>query len=173
VDYNIKPCIPGPGAPPTWSLATIPQTTITFASNTSLNNFKETENITELNSDGSAGDAAGQVVSTSTGSSTMTLANATGTFTVGSFLQGPLKTISNTRLYLTLNNTGNVTNMQSADPGFLTQTGTPSQLVFPATFPSGQTPDTELPAGTSLTVAVNATNASGTSSAVSSPVTPT
>jgi hypothetical protein len=172
-DYNIKPCITSPGPFGSMAIATNPQTTITFSSNQSLNNFSPTENITELNSDGSAGDATGQVVSTNTGTNTMVLANASGTFTIGSFLQGPLKTISNTRLYLTLNNTGNVTNMQSADPGFLTQTGTPSQLVFPATFPSGQTPDTELPAGTSLTVAVNATNASGTSSAVSSPVTPT
>ena len=61
--------------------------------------------------------------------------------------------------YLVLDSVGNVTDVSSADPGFQTiGPGTEIDLTFPATLPSGSTPDEELPAGASIQVEVEATN---------------
>ena len=75
-------------------------------------------------------------------------------------------------LYLVIDSVGNVTDLSSSDPGFVDQGSGTGPLNFPATFPSGSTPDEELPPGTSLQVEVQATNELGSSTKLSSPITP-
>lgn len=75
--------------------------------------------------------------------------------------------------YLVLDSVGNVTNISSADPGFTTiGPGTEIDLTFPATFPSGDAPDTELPAGAAIQVEVEATNSVASDTYTSSSVIP-
>ena len=75
--------------------------------------------------------------------------------------------------YLVLDSVGNVTNISSADPGFTTMgPGTEIDLTFPATFPSGDAPDTELPAGAAIQVEVEATNSVASDTYPSSTITP-
>ena len=95
---------------------------------------------------------------------------------VGQRLSTP-RTVPNTTLHCTLNSTGTVTGLQSTDPGYtnVTMTGTgpyTQAITFPATLPSGNAPDVDLPAGTTLTVSVQASNTAGTVSATSSAITP-
>ena len=117
---------------------------------------------------------SGVVASTDASAKTMTLRSSSGTWSVntGNWVIGPEKTVAGTKLYTVVDNAGAVSDLQSTDPGFVSQTGTPVSLTFPATFPSGNAPDADLPAGTTLTVEVNATNASGSDSATSNTVTP-
>jgi hypothetical protein len=109
---------------------------------------------------------------------TVNLSASTGTWVNGQIVTGPVKASSKVRLYCTLNGTGNVTDLQSADPGFTTWpvTGGPTTyngtVTFPATLPSGQPPDTDLPAGTHLQVEVEASNASGSDTQKSITITP-
>ena len=66
--------------------------------------------------------------------------------------------------FLVIDSSVNVTSMQTADPGFVeVGPGSSFDLKFPATFPSGKTPDEELPAGTSIKAFAEATNASASS----------
>jgi hypothetical protein len=77
------------------------------------------------------------------------------------------------RLYLKFNAAGTVTDMQSADPGFVTMTNAATPvLTFPATFPSGNAPDVELPNGTTITAVVQASNTSGSLTKTSNTLTP-
>ena len=76
--------------------------------------------------------------------------------------------------YLVLDSVGNVTNISSSDPGFTTiGPGTAIDLTFPATLPSGDAPDTELPAGASIQVEVQASNSASSDTFTSNSVTPT
>jgi len=95
-------------------------------------------------------------------------------FAIGSTVIGAATPLLEQTLYATISNTGTVTDLQKGDPGFVNmQTNSTSQAVtWPATLPSGQDPDTDLPAGTSMTVRGKATNPSG-SSTKSATVTPT
>jgi hypothetical protein len=94
-------------------------------------------------------------------------------FHVGDKIHGLPKVTPGVRLYLKFDAAGAVSDMQSADPGYVqtTDQNTP-KLTFPATFPSGKTPDDELPAGTTITVEVQATNTSGTVTKTSNTLTP-
>lgn len=66
--------------------------------------------------------------------------------------------------YLVLDNVGNVTSITSVDPGYVNVGPDINHtLTFPATFPSGDTPDEELPAGTTIKVSAQATNSQGSS----------
>ena len=66
--------------------------------------------------------------------------------------------------YLVLDNVGNVTSITSVDPGYVNVgPDTNLTLAFPATFPSGDTPDEELPTGTTIKVSAQATNSLGSS----------
>lgn len=77
------------------------------------------------------------------------------------------------RMYCTLDGTGGVTGLQSADPGYTAVSGSsPYHVTFPALLPSGAAPDADLPAGTTLTAAVQASNASGNDAANSNTITP-
>ena len=66
--------------------------------------------------------------------------------------------------YLIIDGTGNVTGTISSDPGYVSVGPDVNQtLTFPATFPSGNAPDAELPAGTTFKVSAQATNSIGSS----------
>lgn len=94
-------------------------------------------------------------------------------FKVGDKIHGAPKAAPGTRLYLKFDVAGTVTDLQSADPGYVTMTGnSPYTLTFPATLPSGNPPDTDLPAGTTITTEVQATNTAGTVTKTSNTVTP-
>ena len=75
--------------------------------------------------------------------------------------------------FLIIDVTGSVTSTQGSDPGF-TQLGPGStqQITFPATFPTGNSPDVELPAGTTLQVEIEATNSSASDTYPSNIITP-
>ena len=75
--------------------------------------------------------------------------------------------------YLVLDSVGNVTDLTSSDPGFTTMgPGTDIDLTFPATFPSGSTPDEEIAAGASIQVEVEATNSVASDTYTSGAITP-
>ena len=95
--------------------------------------------------------------------STMNIAGSEGTWTPNAdkYVVGPEKIVSNARQYLKFDSSGNVTDMQSRpqDPPYTTTTTNPSlTLTFPSTFPSGETPDDELPEGTTLSVGIASEN---------------
>jgi hypothetical protein len=124
----------------------------------------------------------GTVGSVNTTAKTMLLATSTGTWgpaNTGKYVIGPTKSTpaANVKLYCKLDAAGAVSDLQSADPGFTawTPAGTgpyTGAVKFPATLPSGAAPDTDLPAGTTITVEVQATNTSGSDSAKSNTVAP-
>ena len=153
---------------------------LTLTDNTQLINFAAGDAITEVTSTGTAGDATGTVGAVDAVAKTITLGSSSGTWDVGSAVKGPLKTPAggaSVKLYCKLNATGAVTDLQSADPGFTawTPAGTgpyTGTVTFPATLPTGNAPDVDLPAATTITVEVQATNASGSDSAKSNTVTP-
>jgi hypothetical protein len=148
-----------------------------FTDNTSLANFVAGEAVTEV---GNADDGTGTVsaVNAAAVPPTMKLAAVGGTWDVGSAVKGPLKTTGpNAKLYCKLDAAGAVSDLQSADPGFTawTPAGTgpyTGTVTFPATLPTGNAPDADLPAGTTITVEVQATNTSGSDSAKSNTVIP-
>jgi hypothetical protein len=151
---------------------------LNLTDNTQLANFATGDAITEVAAGGAAGDATGTVGAVDTTANTITLAASAGTWDVGSQVKGPTKASSNVKLYCKLDSAGAVSDLQSADPGFTAWTPTGSgpytgSITWPATLPSGQPPDSDLPAGTSLTVEVQASNTAGTDSAKSTTITPT
>ena len=93
------------------------------------------------------------------------------------FVTGPTRPAANVKLFCKLDAAGAVSDLQSADPGFTawTPAGTgpyTGTVTFPATLPTGKAPDADLPAGTTITVEVEASNTAGTDSAKSNTVTP-
>lgn len=80
---------------------------------------------------------------------------------------------SQATLYAVLSGAGAVTDLTSSDPGFVNLGyGVDNTITFPATFPSGNTPDVELPAGTTIQATVEFTNSQGTVTADSNTLTP-
>jgi hypothetical protein len=148
-------------------------TSFEFASNTAFSNLTVGAPVTES---GNGDDGKGNIVSLYPTSTPpyMQIAGITGTWDVGSRISAPpVQSATTTRLYCTLNGTGGVTNLQSADPGYTTVAGaSPYHVTFPATLPSGDAPDADLPAGTTLTTEVQATNSAGTVTKASNTVTP-
>lgn len=66
--------------------------------------------------------------------------------------------------YLVIDATGAVSGTVGSDPGYVgVGPNTSKTLTFPATFPSGNSPDDELPVGTTLKVSAQATNSIGSS----------
>lgn len=91
--------------------------------------------------------------------------NSPYTYQVGDVIEAKYPTSSgeSTR-YLIISASGDVTGTIGYDPGYV-QVGpdTSQTLTFPATFASGDTPDEELPAGTTIKVSAQATNSEGSS----------
>ena len=76
-------------------------------------------------------------------------------------------------LFTVMDNSGNITDLSLEDPGYTPMVGDPTYTTtFPSIFPSGQTPDVELPPGTKYQVEVKATNTFGTDTKVSNDVMP-
>tara|TARA_B100000035_G_scaffold173790_1_gene148287 strand:- start:580 stop:2679 length:2100 start_codon:yes stop_codon:yes gene_type:complete len=91
--------------------------------------------------------------------------NSPYTYQAGDVIEAKYPTSSgeSTR-YLIINASGAVTGTIGSDPGYVEVGPDISQtLTFPATFASGDTPDEELPAGTTLKVSAQATNSEGSS----------
>ena len=66
--------------------------------------------------------------------------------------------------YLVIDATGAISGTVGSDPGYVSVGPDTSQtLTFPATFASGDSPDEELPAGTTIKVSAQATNSEGSS----------
>ena len=81
-------------------------------------------------------------------------------------------TASSTR-YLVVSTQGAVSTHTAVDPGFVTQgPGLSHTLTFPATFPTGNAPDDELPSGTSIQVQIRASNDVANDNYTSNSVTP-
>jgi hypothetical protein len=103
---------------------------------------------------------------------TIGIANKTGTFQVGEKLQLSV-TKTGTTLYTVHDATGLVSSLQSADPGVTpVNTASSYHLTFPATFPTGNPPDLDLPPGTTLKVELEASNAAGKATATTNIITP-
>jgi hypothetical protein len=148
-----------------------------FADNSALDKIAAGDTVTEV---GNGNDGVGLVYSVDIAAKTVDLSFVSGTWDVGSAVKGPVKLPAagaKVRLYCKLDAAGVVSDLQSADPGFTAwtpagagpYTGT---VTFPATLPSGIAPDTDLPAGTTITVEVEASNMNGSDSATSNTVTP-
>jgi hypothetical protein len=76
-------------------------------------------------------------------------------------------------LFTVMDNSGNISDLSVEDPGYTTMIGDPTYTTtFPSVFPSGQTPDVELPPGTKYQVEVVATNTLGNDNAFSNDVMP-
>ena len=108
---------------------------------------------------------------------TVNLATSSGTWVDNVDVTGPAKQLQldGTKKYLDFDSNGNVSSLLDApqSPAYITTDINPGlTLTFPATFPSGLTPDEELGDGTTLTVEVTAENDAGTSGPLSATVQP-
>ena len=105
----------------------------------------------------------------------MTLSESSGTWEVGQTVTMDEKEQVISTLYCEIDTIGNVTGLSSTDPGYTDQASnaTTQSITFPTQFPTGNTPDVDLPEGTSLKVSAKATNDLGTSSATSNTLFPT
>jgi hypothetical protein len=141
--------------------------TLTFASAADLTGFAVGDHVVNSADPTSKGN-----ITDITGN-TVTLAPQLGpAFAVGNKMT-LTKAVANTTKYLQLTPTGAVTGLLSADPGYThTAFSSAASLIFPATLPSGAAPDTDLPAGTTLTIEAKGVNAAGSSAAVTSTITP-
>ena len=139
-------------------------TALTFSDTTGLDNLVAGDTLTQSN-----GAASGVIKSIS--GTLVPLSSTTGTWTPGQTANGPDKPVANTTKYLEFDSSGNVSDLLDApqSPPYTTTDADPTlTLKFPATFPSGNTPDDELTEGTTLTVSVDVTNASGSDDAEAS-----
>ena len=145
--------------------------TLTFASDKDLAIFAVGDAVNQEDSN-----ASGTVDSVDTGALTMTVAPSTGTWgpaNDGHYVIGPAKPSDQVKLYTIHDSTGAVTDLTSIDPGYVTlTTSNPYSLQFPATFPSGNPPDTDLPPGTDLQVEIKASNTVGADTKASNLITP-
>ena len=82
-------------------------------------------------------------------------------------------TQTSTTRYLNLDGAGNVSSLQSTDPGFVQiGPGTSISIDFPGNFTNGITPDNEIPGSGQLKIEVSATNSEATDTFLSNGVTP-
>ena len=80
---------------------------------------------------------------------------------------------STSKLYGVMDSGGNVTDLVANDPGSVNVGyGVSNTITMPATFPSGNSPDFELPAGTTIKATVTFANTSGIVTATSNTLTP-
>ena len=158
--------------------AQVQSTVLTLTDNSQLAGFAAGDSVTETTAADTAGDAKGGVSAVDSTANTITLGSSSGTWDVGSKVKGPLKASGpNAKLFCKLDAAGAVSDLQGTDPGFTAWTPTGAgpytgSVTFPATLPTGAAPDADMPAGTSITVEVEASNASGSDSAKSNTVTP-
>jgi hypothetical protein len=123
---------------------------------------------------GEGAGTSGVVGFTDSSALTMTLSASSGTWEVGQQVTMDEKEQVIAKLYCELDTIGNVTGLTSIDPGYRNQASISAaqSITFPTQLPTGNTPDVELPAGTSISVTAKATNELGTSSATSNTLFP-
>jgi len=143
-------------------------TTLTFTDTTNLanNTIRSGDRIRQGSTTASVG-----VIS----SNTMTVNDISGTFSTSSPVTNTVSYFGGniSTLYAQINASGTVTDLTTSDPGF-TNMGylLDNTITFPATLPTGNAPDTELPGGTTIKVDAQFTNSQGTVSATSNTLTP-
>lgn len=77
------------------------------------------------------------------------------------------------KLYGLMDTGGNVSDLVASDPGFVNVGyGVENTITLPATFPSGNSPDFEIPVGSTMKSTVTFTNTSGTITATTNTLTP-
>lgn len=133
---------------------------ITFASDKGLDKLEVGDTVTEI-----GGTAVGSVYLVD-GTKLWLQQKVTGTFQAGNTVVFPPKPIPDGRAYCVLDSDGNVTDISTTKPAetvYSLEENPTFEIKFPATFPGGVEPDTELGAGTRISASVRATNASGTS----------
>ena len=110
-----------------------------------------------------------------TSNNSIKLMQESGTIVTGQPFQNTVSHLGtqNATLYGLINNTNSIYDFTTSDPGF-TQLGTSNTLniAFPGTMPTGNTPDSELPSGTTMTVEVEASNASGSDTVATNTIVP-
>ena len=110
--------------------------------------------------------ATGTVSSIDTIAPSITLSGTSGTWSTGETVITDPVVKDEAILYLVFNSSGSVTDLSNTpqDPYYSTvDSPVDFTFTFPATFPTGAAPDTELPAGTTLHATVTAFNAAGVS----------
>ena len=143
-------------------------TVLTFADTTNLanNTIRSGDRIRQ----GSATASVGLI-----SSNTMSINDVNGTFSTGSPVSNTVSYFGGniSTMYAQINSAGAVTDLSTSDPGF-TNVGylLDNTITFPATLPSGNAPDVELPSGTTIKVDAQFTNSQGTVSATSNTLTP-
>ena len=113
-------------------------------------------------------------ISSNGNGTTNVVVNGFNDFAVGNVIEATASTgtATSTR-FLVINAQGAITTHQVSDPGFVTQgPGTSQTITFPATFPTGNAPDVELPSGTTIQVDVQAVNSAASDTYASNTVTP-
>lgn len=142
--------------------------TLTFADTTNLGNntFRSGDRIRQGSTTASIGEIS---------SNTMSVNDIDGTFSTGSPVTNTVSYFGGniSTLYAQINSAGTVTDLTTSDPGF-TNMGylLDNTITFPATLPTGNAPDYELPSGTTIKVDAQFTNSQGTVSATSNTLTP-
>ena len=144
---------------------------ITLQSDLNLQYLEEGDEITLT-----GGSQVGQVYKIDRANRQITLTKPSDTnWTVGSTITIPPKPVLDNRLYLVLDNSGNVIDLDKNKPLPTYNSTEPNPvftLQFPATFPGGLTPDQELVENTRLTVEVTASNVVGVSGPRGDSITP-
>ena len=123
----------------------------------------------------SSGGATGEVLEITSESNFMKINPFSGNLSVGETVLGPVIITDNAKKYLDFDSSGNVLSLLNTpqSPAYVTTDENPVlTLKFPATFPSGFTPDEELGEGTTLTVEATATNVVGSDGPKSDTVQP-
>ena len=108
--------------------------------------------------------------------SSAALLSIDGTISAGSPLTNTINYFggSLSTMYGVINSAGTVTDLTSTEPSFVNLGYlTDNTITFPATLPSGNSPDVELASGTTITVSAEFANSQGTVGATSNTVTPT
>lgn len=91
---------------------------------------------------------------------------------VGLFVEGSTDNeMSTQRLYCVLDGDLNITDLQEADPGFRLASS-PATVTFPSTFPTGNTPDKDLPNGSSFGSEIKVSNTAGSDQKTLPQITP-
>jgi hypothetical protein len=128
--------------------------------------------------------ASGTVSSVDTTANTLTVAGSSGRWLItesdyntalklNKFVFAPDSVQQVTSLFTVMDNSGNISDLSVEDPGYTTMIGDPTYTTtFPSVFPSGETPDVELPPGTKYQVEVKATNTLGSNTKFSNDVMP-
>ena len=178
-NWNIVDSTRGMNPPPTYSPTLFPNTSATESNSYGVTTSNSGFSVTAIADNkyiyvAISADAMADATVTpaglfqSTTGNTITLTPQTDGWSAntGKFAKGPEQIVENARLYLKFDSNGAVSGLQSSpqDPPYTTTTTNPSlNLTFPSTFPSGETPDDELPDGTTLSVGIASENATNRS----------